>query len=806
MYGKVLGAVVAVMVLVALCGCLQASGTRMSLAVNGETRVLIALPAEPTAQEQNAAKELANYLKRSTDADFRIVSESELGRDQPAMLVGATRIARSAGVIPEGREAWIIKRSGNRLILAGGRPNGTLYAVWHFLEDVVGVHWWTQWEETVPRRERLEVGLIEMTGNPDLKYRELGGHVSKGMPTLNLIRNRTHINPSHYHGIPIDFGATDRYGLPYFVHTYHSYVSPRNYFATHPEWFSLVDGKRVKRGQLCLTNKELIAHVAKRLRKNIERSRKAAGSKELAPDIFSLSPNDWANPCQCAPCQKIAKREGTEGGPVLWFANTLADMIKDDYGDVFIDTLASYNYYSELPKYLQARDNVVVRMTNLHMNQARPLYHPSNIFFQEKLARWSRMPKHLFLWEYAVSYSDNFMLPYRHPRTIGKNWKYLKEKGFEGAFIEYEYAVLGPNRDLQRWVYAKVLEDVDSDVEKLVKTFTDGYYGPAGPYVMQVLDMLDEEIAKRHIYIAYSLSPGPSAFSHLNLDFLKGADLLYERAEALVADDPVQLRRVRHARLPIDWAIMKRWNFLVRELLRRGAKADSIGLDRQVIATRAVQTMTTMKDLRFPAGVSKSLDRKRVMIEEQKRRMRHLLTLPMTIAPLPDELKPFKDKVTELTAETFRRASLESRSNAKLLRDPHSPTGRAAVINFPSIKDKKRREFYRPTKDNPFRFGIYNKRFKRFQIKKIIPPRKCRAGKYRLYKLPDVKLEYGSYLWITPTWHLQIDLDEAFFGGETEAQISDIYISVRFQGPSFPGGKAEDDDQISVDRVFIVRK
>ena len=37
-----------------------------------------------------------------------------------------------------------------------------------------------------------------------------------------------------------------------YVHTFNSLVSPDKYFDSHPEYFSMIDGRRVKdHGQLC---------------------------------------------------------------------------------------------------------------------------------------------------------------------------------------------------------------------------------------------------------------------------------------------------------------------------------------------------------------------------------------------------------------------------------------------------------------------------------------------------------------------------------------------------------------------------
>ena len=78
-------------------------------------------------------------LERITGGEFTIQKENA-GSTPSAIYVGDTAFARRAGVdastLPS--EAWRIKTRDGRLILAGGGTRGTLYATYHFLEDVAG--------------------------------------------------------------------------------------------------------------------------------------------------------------------------------------------------------------------------------------------------------------------------------------------------------------------------------------------------------------------------------------------------------------------------------------------------------------------------------------------------------------------------------------------------------------------------------------------------------------------------------------------------------------------------------------------
>src|SRR5260221_700608 len=120
----------------------------INLAENGKSTFVIISQPEAIAAETNAINELADTLKQITGAEFPILKAS-VRIPRNAIIVGPGPIAEK--LFPEipfsqlGPEEIVIKTKGNRLLLAGGRPRGTLYAVSRFLQDQCGVRWWTPW-------------------------------------------------------------------------------------------------------------------------------------------------------------------------------------------------------------------------------------------------------------------------------------------------------------------------------------------------------------------------------------------------------------------------------------------------------------------------------------------------------------------------------------------------------------------------------------------------------------------------------------------------------------------------------------
>jgi hypothetical protein len=128
--------------MVSFAGALPA--TALMIAEQGAARAEIVLRDDATVPEHTAAGELAAYLGQAVGTAFSVVTETAAASDKNHIHVGFTAAAKGLGIDSAafGPEEWIVRTHGNDLVLAGGRPRGTLYAVYHFLEDEVGVHWW----------------------------------------------------------------------------------------------------------------------------------------------------------------------------------------------------------------------------------------------------------------------------------------------------------------------------------------------------------------------------------------------------------------------------------------------------------------------------------------------------------------------------------------------------------------------------------------------------------------------------------------------------------------------------------------
>jgi hypothetical protein len=591
-----------------LCATLGATharaGRSLELAAEGRALVPILLADEAIPAERTAARELAIYLSQVTSAEFEIRVEGESVPASPAVFVGPTVFAAEAGVecAAMGPEEWHLLAASEGLILCGGRPRGTLYAVYRFLEKIVGVRWWTPHEESVPRRDRLRVARLDQRGRPAFAYRDIHGLADPGP---FFARHR--IN-GHFSRLGAEHGGAERYGPPRQVHNFHVYVPPEEWFTTHPEFFSEIAGLRYGgEAQLCLTNPELRELVERRMSAFIRQSGdEAAPEGNHAPRLFDFSQNDWGKPCECDRCSAIADREGGDSGPLIDFLNQLAESIAEEHPDVLIDTLA-YAHTFDPPRTLSPRQNIAVRLSALYdRNFAVAVSHPDNQRYLMALRGWSAKTRHLRIWDYTVTFGPDGDLPLPNLSLLSEDYRLYLDHGVDGIFVQHEYPIAADMRDLKLWVLMKLLEDPRQSLRALVVDFTDGYYGRAGKAIRRYLRRLETAAEKSPAELGYPVQS--SDYVYLDGEFLVQAQAIFDRAERTLRGDPLLLRRVRHARISLDRATMTHYS-------ERGAGLE-LALDLAALVDRYRRTWREQIDLRLPAADRAAA---RAEVEEQIR-------------------------------------------------------------------------------------------------------------------------------------------------------------------------------------------
>ena len=124
-------------------------------------------------------------------------------------------------------------------VIAGGALRGTMYGVYGLLEDHMGCRWFAPGVSRIPKQSRLVLGPIDERQVPVLEYRE--PFVADCLDGDWCARNRMNSSAGRLetkHG-----GKVKIWNI---AHSWQWLMPADKYFDAHPEYYSLVGGKRQK--------------------------------------------------------------------------------------------------------------------------------------------------------------------------------------------------------------------------------------------------------------------------------------------------------------------------------------------------------------------------------------------------------------------------------------------------------------------------------------------------------------------------------------------------------------------------------
>ena len=514
----------------------------LMLADQGRTPYTILLSHQAAAPERHAAAELARFLKEISGATFPIKeSDSPPAEGVPTLRIGpdlAGGIITTEEIARLGQEGYIVRTRGATLAIAGGRPRGTLYGVYSFLENQLGCRWFTPKVARIPHKGHLELRPIDRTFLPRLEYRATD---------YPLTRNADWAARNKMNGTQTDLDAGRGGKVSYgpFVHTFESILSPHEHFKDHPEYFSEVKGKRFGGNtQLCLTNPDVLRIATEKVR----------GWMRAQPEatIFSVSQNDWYNYCTCPKCARIAREEGSQIGPYLRFVNAIADAVRDEFPGKAVDTLA-YQFTRQPPTKTTPRSNVIVRLCDIECCFSHPLNTRSevdgaNAVFAGELKRWGEISRRLYIWDYVIDYAHSIM-PFPNLYVLKPNINFFIDNGVRGIYEEADYFTPGGEfAELRSWILAKTLWDPSYDTDRAIDEFLDGFYEEAAPSIRRYINLMHGKVQMDGLHFPIWAGPSSPLFSDEVLD---RSSALFDEAAKTVAGKPEVLRRVKVARLPI---------------------------------------------------------------------------------------------------------------------------------------------------------------------------------------------------------------------------------------------------------------
>lgn len=431
-------------------------------------------------------------------------------------------------------DGFLICGDGRDLCLYGAGERGTLYAVYAFLERI-GYRLYTPDALVVPDPHAVSAAAAScrVVSNPSFAFRE----------TLYYYPNHSRLY-ADWHRLHNRADLHSQWGM--FVHTFQHLIPASRYYDAHPEWFSMRAGRRDRDGQLCLSNPQMLDELCRRLADTMARRPEAT--------VWSVSNNDNYNACQCPDCLRLDSLYGGPTGTLIHFINQVARR----FPDKTISTLA-YQYTRCAPKggSVKPDPNVNIMFCSIECGrEASIATSPKEASFRQDMEDWNRLTDNIFLWDYVVQFR-NFWNPFPNLHVLQPNLQFFHRNGVRMMF---EQATGEDNitswMDIRCYMLAKLMWDVDADMDSIMDDFYRGYYGAAAPMVRRIVDTMTATLVASGKTLNIYGFPVDGADGYLSPQRMQRYDLAMQSAYS-VADSPVLRDRLRYFELALDFAAVE---------------------------------------------------------------------------------------------------------------------------------------------------------------------------------------------------------------------------------------------------------
>jgi len=737
--------------------CAMAQNGTLHLAQNGKTSYVISLARDAIPAERTAAEQLQKYFQQVTGASIAIESENAVPSSAPQIYVGAGDHVKV--LLPQqdwkslGSDGIVIKTVGNKLILAGGRSRGTLYAVFQFLEDSAGCRWWTPTENYIPHKSTFEVPEQNVEYVPPFNYREHYTTEVRADPVFATIMREN----GHHQKQTSEWGG--HYTMLGFVHTFSKLLPPEKYFSQHPEWYSdPANGNKpctakskmpaAQSTQLNLSNPQVLEELTKQALAEIAKNPEAG--------YISISQNDNRNYCQDEASMKLAETEGSQSAPVLNFVNKVAEKIHQQYPDFKVETLA-YIYTEKPPKTIRPAKNVIIRLAPISSDFGHPLNSDWNAETRDNLIGWAKIAPDLFVWNYVTNFYGN-ILPHPDWAGLGLDLHFFAANNVKGIFEQGDSYTngVGDFAQLRTWLIAHLMWNPNLDQEQLINEFLHGYYGDAAPYLKQYLDLIQKSFLSKNV----KLSTFNTDFSFLTLDTTNKAIGLFQQAADAVKDNAVLSNRVHRESLSLDFATLNRYNILKQTAAREGK--EFLGpKDPNAAMTQFIADAKSFEMRNWTEGGS---------FAQQIPRLENMFAPPV---PLPDFAQKYsKENVIDIQegnvylyrqgtlTEIAKDAAASNGQAASIIGDTNEWAIQAKLGKFLDASPDKWHIYAMARVDTNaaapqtgagFQSGIYDTSNRKAVSQITIPLKNIGGSIYQPADLGVHQLSGGMYIWIAPT-------------------------------------------------------
>lgn len=517
------------------CNLVAASAqkeTSLLLVKNGKSPYSIIIPAQPTTADTRAAEIFRQSIFRISGAELPVLTDQTATRRYEISIGNTNRLKKLAGkYIPDlskDPDGYAVISEKGKIYFLGGTHKGVVYGVVSILEKYLGCRKYSPDFDYFPKLTDVRLPSIKISDRPANSLRIINGTFSQ--------------DPDYQDWQRLD-NIDDVFAKGYYVHTFDRLVPWQQYFESHPEYFALMNGKRVH-DQLCLSNPEVLRLTIEKLRQEMQLQPKK--------QVWSVSQNDNFSYCQCPDCKKIIEEEGSPSGPVIRFVNQVAAA----FPDKTISTLA-YQYSRKAPARTKPAPNVQIMLCTIEVNRSKPIEKDSSSFsFVQDIRNWGKLTSNLYLWDYTVNFSHH-VTPFPNLHVLQPNIQFFTKNHAYQHFQQSNTDIGHEFSELKSYLIARLLWNPYINADSVINDFLNGYYGPAAPWIRKYIDHLTNEIQGTGEWLDIYGSPVWHAGSFLSEKNTTAYLEYFKEAINAVSNNETFLQHVKVAQLPLQYALME---------------------------------------------------------------------------------------------------------------------------------------------------------------------------------------------------------------------------------------------------------
>lgn len=428
-------------------------------------------------REVYAAETLKSYIKQMTGVELSIFrDDQEIPENLLIVSVGRTNfltdeikqqifLDKHISEIEPENDAFIIRKEASVLYLVGHRDEGTVFAVFDFLEQL-GCRWFFGCDAgiVIPSGiNEIKISQQNIFKKPCFGFRWFYSWFSRDQQTIEseqLWANANKLDEAPYNG--------------YSGHNLGSVV-PVELYDNHPEYFPLIKGQRVKKQpgaqnwQPCFSNPDVIKVASEWVFRQIENN---PGLK-----VITLAPNDGDGYCECENCKNL----GTKADAYFYFVNEVAKIVHKKYPEVIFCIWAYYQ--TSLPTKINFydRDRFLLIM---YQNYTLTPFDKLVDWWSDKVNRIEIKE----IWEWSNWRLGPNQDPHYRKGKILKIPIYAKKNAIA---ISLQARADWVNNGLDRYIAAKLMWDISLSIEDIIKDFVLKMFPSATLEFYAYLDLYD---------------------------------------------------------------------------------------------------------------------------------------------------------------------------------------------------------------------------------------------------------------------------------------------------------------------------